>query len=149
MKECRLERTLWVFDTFEGMPSPTAADPDYEIAVRYTGHLRGDLADVAQLFERLGISHCARLVKGRFQATLPVNAVGPIALLHIDGDWYESVKVCLEYLYDRVSRGGIIQFDDYGHWEGARKAVDEFMAHHRISGPLRFVDYTGRQLIKG
>jgi len=148
MKECGLDRILWVFDTFEGLPPPTAADPDYDIAVRYTGTARGELADVTSLFERLGILRNARFVKGRFEETLPRCDVGAIAVLHIDGDWYESVKVCLENLYDRVSPGGIIQIDDYGHWEGARKAVDEFLAARRIFNPLRYVDYTGRQLVK-
>ena len=148
LKEVGAERTLWVFDTFEGIPPPTAADPDYDIAALYTGDFRGDLDDVAALFGRLGILDRARLVKGLFQDTLPRAEVGAIAVLHLDGDWYESVKVCLETLYDRVSRGGIIQIDDYGHWEGARKAVDEFMAERRLAGPLRYIDYTGRQLIK-
>ena len=71
-----------------------------------------------------------------------------IAVLHLDGDWYDSVKVCLEHFYDRVSPGGIIQIDDYGHWQGARKAVDEFMATRHITVPLRYLDYTGRQLVK-
>jgi (2Fe-2S) ferredoxin len=87
-------------------------------------------------------------VKGLFQDTVPRCDVGPIAVLHLDGDWYESVKVCLDHLYDRVSPGGVIQIDDYGHWEGARKAVDEFMVARRLTGPLRYLDYTGRQLIK-
>jgi hypothetical protein len=66
----------------------------------------------------------------------------------LDGDWYESVKMCLESLYDKVSPGGVIQFDDYGHWAGARKAVDEFMINRGIDTPLRRVDFSGRQLIK-
>jgi len=69
-------------------------------------------------------------------------------VLHLDGDWYESVRVCLEYLYDRVTPGGVIQIDDYGHWEGARRAVDEFISNRGIRAPLRQLDYTGRQLIK-
>lgn len=148
LKEARADRTLWVFDTFEGIPAPTAADPDYDIAARYTGHFRGDLGEVEALFRRLGILEEARLIKGLFAETLPRAEVGAIAVLHIDGDWYESVKICLDHLYDRVSRGGIIQIDDYGHWEGARKAVEEFMADRRIAGPLHHIDYTGRRLIK-
>ena len=148
LKEAGADRTLWVFDTFEGIPPPTTADPDYDIAALYTGDFLGELEDVAALFRRLGILDRARLVKGLFQDTVPRAEVGAIAVLHLDGDWYESVKVCLEALYDRVSRGGIIQIDDYGHWKGARKAVEEFMADRRLAGPLRYVDYTGRQLIK-
>ena len=148
LKRLNERRPLWVFDTFEGMPSPTAADPDYEIAAAYTGSCRGDLADVTGLFERLDILKDARLIQGRFEDTIPQSDTGPIAVLHVDGDWYESVKVCLDHLYDRVSSGGVIQLDDYGHWEGARKAVDEFLVARHISEPLRYLDYTGRQLVK-
>jgi predicted O-methyltransferase YrrM len=148
LKEVNEARSLWVFDTFEGIPPPTAADPDYELAAPFTGHFRGDLAEVTTLFDRLQILQNTRFVKGLFQDTLAETDTGPIAVLHLDGDWYESVKVCLDQLYDRVSPGGIIQIDDYGHWEGARKAVDEFLAARRIPGPLRYLDYTGRQLVK-
>lgn len=144
---CDAPRPLWVFDTFEGMPAPTAADPDSEIAALYTGQFRGDVTEVRSLFERLNI-HGARLVKGRFEDTVPQSDTGPIAVLHLDGDWYQSVKVCLDHLYDRVSPGGVIQIDDYGHWAGARKAVDEFLTARHISVTLRYLDYTGRQFVK-
>jgi len=148
LKELGAARTLWVFDSFAGIPPPTDSDPDKHIAELYTGDFRGELDDVRALFERLGILERVRLVKGLFQDTVPGCAVGPIAVLHLDGDWYDSVMVCLEHLYDRVSRGGIIQIDDYGHWEGARKAVDEFMQRRAIRVPLRYLDYTGRQFTK-
>ena len=148
MRATGVPRDVWIFDTFEGIPAPTVADPDYEIAAQYTGHFRGDLAEVRGLFERLGMLDNARFVKGRFEDTVPGSNVGAIAVLHLDGDWYESVKVCLDHLYDRVSSGGVIQIDDYGHWEGARKAVDEFLVERHISSPLQYVDYTGRQFVK-
>jgi predicted O-methyltransferase YrrM len=142
------DRELWVFDTFEGIPPPTAADPDEAIARLYTGQFRGELAEVRALFERLGIMSRTHLIKGLFQDTVPTTIVHPIAVLHLDGDWYESVKVCLDNLYDRVSRGGVIQIDDYGHWEGARKAVDEFLHSRGLRPRLRVLDYTGRQFFK-
>ena len=148
LNQVSTDRILWVFDTFEGIPPPSEADPDYHIAALYAGDFRGELGDVLALFSRLGILDRARFVKGLFAETVPRADVRAIAVLHLDGDWYESVKVCLQHLYDRVSRGGIIQIDDYGHWEGARKAVDEFMANRQIRGPLQYIDYTGRQLIK-
>lgn len=73
------------------------------------------------------------------------NHFGPS---HLDCDWYESVKVCLDHLYDRVSPGGLIQIDDYGHWKGARKAVNEFFLRRSIEVRLRRLDYSGRQMIK-
>ena len=65
---------------------------------------------------------------GWFQNTVPVDAgkLGPIALLRLDGDWYDSTKVCLEHLYPLLSRGGIVIMDDYWAWEGCLKATDEY-----------------------
>jgi O-methyltransferase len=147
-KSIGAKQILWVFDTFEGLPPPTSDDSNYEVAKRYTGACYGSLDDVAALFKALDISAETKLVKGLFQNTLAAPCLDSIALLHIDADWYTSVKICLERLYDRVSPGGIIQFDDYGHWPGARKAVDEFLRARSIDSPLRYIDYTGRQLIK-
>ncbi len=148
LKRLNEKRRLWIFDTFEGLPAPSNADPDLEIARLYTGDSRADLGEVSALLDQLGLGAQCELVKGLFQDTLPASAVETIAVLHIDCDWYESVKICLDQLYDRVSPGGIIQFDDYGYWAGARKAVDEFLYRRSISTPLRRLDYCGRQLIK-
>lgn len=141
-------RRLWVFDTFEGMPEANANDPDYEHARHYTGSCRGELAEVRLLFDRLGLLERTSFVQGLFQDTLPRTATGPISVLHLDGDWYDSVMVCLERLYDQVSPGGIIQVDDYGYWAGARKAVDDFFRQRGIAPPLQYVDYSGRQFSK-
>jgi predicted O-methyltransferase YrrM len=86
-----------------------------------------------------------RTVKGYFQDTLPKlrDTVGTIALLHMDGDWYESTKTILHNLYDRVVNDGLIQVDDYGHWEGCRQAVHEFEALHKIKFDINWIDDTG------
>lgn len=139
---------MWLFDTFEGLPAPTANDPDYDIAELFTGTCVGPVEEVRKLFHRLEIEREVEFVKGLFQETLPRTPIAQIALLHIDGDWYESVKVCLENLYDKVAPGGYIQFDDYGYWKGARRAVDEFLNSRGIEAPLRRLDYSGRVLIK-
>src|SRR4029077_4245895 len=118
-------REILLFDTFEGLPEPTRENPDYERAVQFAGKCRGGLEEVEGLFQRLGLRNY-RLIKEMFQETLPVADTGAIGLLHIDGDWYESTRVCLENLWDSVSEGGIVQIDDYGEWQGCKKAVDEF-----------------------
>ncbi len=146
-KRMASKRTLWVYDTFEGLPPPTHDDPDYEIARDLVGECRGSLEEVTGLLRRLEIEPF-RCVKGLFDDTLPTAEVQRIAVLHIDADWYRSVMTCLETLWDRVSPGGVIQIDDYGHWAGARKAVDEFFARRNIRTRLRYLDYTGRQAIK-
>ena len=141
-------RDIWVFDTFEGLPPPSPDDPEYEYAKSKVGTCRGDLEEVRGLLRRLGLLERTRLVKGLFQDTVPAANVGQIALLHLDGDWYDSTRVCLEHLYDKVVPGGIIQIDDYGHWAGARKALHEFFEARDIRVSLNYLDYTGRQFVK-
>jgi hypothetical protein len=141
-------RRLWMFDTFAGLPEPSQENPDHHIAALYTGTCRGSLDEVQSAFRRLGIEGNVSLVPGLFQETLPGCGIESIAVLHVDGDWYESVMTTLENLYDRVSKGGIIQLDDYGHWAGGRRAVDEFMKRRGITQPLRRIDFSGRQLTK-
>jgi hypothetical protein len=83
-----------------------------------------------------------RIVPGWFQDTFPSVTAKEIAILNIDADWYESVKLCLNTFYDRVVLGGFVSFDDYGHWPGCRQAVDEFFQARGLPYKLRQVDYT-------
>lgn len=148
LRQLGSRRKLWLFDTFEGLPAPTPEDPDFELADLFTGTCVGTLNEVRELFRRLGVLDDVEFLKGLFQDVLPTTLVPPISVLHIDGDWYESVKVCLEFLYDKVVPNGVIQFDDYGYWKGARKAVDEFFERRELDVRLRRLDYSGRFLIK-
>ena len=148
LAQANAHRRLWLFDTFEGLPAPSSGDPDFEIADLFTGTCVGTLEDVRGLFQNLGVDKDVQLIKGLFQDTMPHVPIDKIALLHIDGDWYESVKTCLDNLFDKVVPGGIVQFDDYGYWQGARKAVDEFFAKRKIKVDLRQLDYSGRFLHK-
>jgi hypothetical protein len=86
-------------------------------------------------------------VRGRVEETIPATAPERIALLRLDTDWYESTAHELRHLYPRLSPGGALLLDDYGHWAGARKAVDEYFGE---AGPtlLSRVDYTGRVAVK-
>ena len=147
-KQQQLSRSLWVFDTFEGLPPPTKDDPDFDLAKAWEGECRGGYDEVQDLFDRLGVLEEITMVKGLFQDTVPTAEVRQIALLHLDGDWYDSTMVCLAHLYDKVSPGGIVQIDDYGHWAGARKALHEFMDARNLDVDLRYLDYSGRQFVK-
>jgi hypothetical protein len=147
VKQAGGARTLWVFDTFDGLPAPSENDPDYDAALRFTGKCVGTLEQVQSLLDSLGLTEYI-LRPGLFKDTLRTTDTGQIAVLHIDGDWYESTKTCLEALWERVSPGGIVQIDDYGTWEGCRKAVDEFLAQHDIRSKLRYVDSSGKQIYK-
>jgi O-methyltransferase len=89
-----------------------------------------------------------RLVKGKVEDTVPKNAPEKIALLRLDTDWYESTRHELVHLFPRLVPGGVLIIDDYGHWQGARKAVDEYIAGNQVKILLNRVDYTGRIGVK-
>jgi O-methyltransferase len=138
-------RHLWLFDSFEGLPEPTQDD----YVDNATGKHFHDLGQGAclgtedevetLLFDRFSLDReKITLVKGWFENTVAPNAdkVRPIAILRIDADWYESVKCCLENLYDGVTMGGYVIVDDYGSCYGAKKALDEFLAHRQLSVDL-------------
>ncbi len=83
-----------------------------------------------------------RIIPGLFQDTFPVVHISQIALLNIDADWYEPVKLCLETFYNVVVPRGFISIDDYGAWPGCRRAVNEFFQNRGLSFPLQRVDQT-------
>ena len=76
------------------------------------------------------------------QDTLPRDSsrIESIAILRLDGDWYASTKVCLDHLYDKVVSGGFVIVDDYGYYEGCKKAVDEFIEERGLEVFLSQVD---------
>lgn len=121
----RLPRTLWLFDVFSGMPPPTAADGPK--ATSWVGNLKSSAPRVERLLRRTGADLSrVRIVPGLFQETFPAVRIPQIALLNLDADWYESVKLCLETFYDAIVPRGFISIDDYRAWPGCRRAVDEF-----------------------
>jgi hypothetical protein len=154
-------RELYLFDTFEGMSSPTAADVsiDGQSASALLQSPRSTapdspwcyatLPDVQAALARTGYpAERLHFVPGKVEETLPARAPQSIALLRLDTDWYESTRHELEHLYPRLVAGGVLIIDDYGHWAGCRKAVDEYFAARNIRLLLNRVDYTGRIAIK-
>jgi hypothetical protein len=89
-----------------------------------------------------------RFVKGKVEDTVPAQAPARIAILRLDTDWYESTRHELEHLDPRLSPGGVLIIDDYGHWAGCRQAVDEYFASRKLHALLNRVDYTGRIAVK-
>jgi hypothetical protein len=87
-------------------------------------------------------------VRGKVEDTLPAQAPEQIALLRLDTDWYESTRHELEHLYPRLVSGGVLIIDDYGYWQGARQATDEYFAGRGIHLLLNRIDITGRIAIK-
>jgi len=133
-------RPAWAFDSFEGLPEPGPRDDD--AGAEFTGDCLGSQARVREAFERFAHPERLEIVKGWFDDTVAEAAprIGEIAILHCDGDWYDSVKVPLEVLYPQVVSGGYVVIDDYGYWAGARRAADDFRAAHSIHAPLRWAD---------
>jgi predicted O-methyltransferase YrrM len=137
-------RQMYVYDVFGMIPPPSDRDGDdvkqrYATIVagtsegiggqRYYGYESDLLAKVEANFDRFNVNpsgHNIHLVRGLFQETMHPD--WPVALAHIDGDWYESVKVCLDRLWPAMSDGGVIVVDDYDSWTGCRRAVDEFIS---------------------
>lgn len=137
----QLDRTVWLLDSFQGMPVTTAEDG--KAAEAHIGKEVGDIGRVKRVLQRAGADMSRiRILPGWFQDTFASVTAPQIALLNIDADWYESVKLCLDTFYDRVVTGGFISFDDYGHWPGCKKAVDEFFQMRGLSPTLHRVDYT-------
>ena len=89
------------------------------------------------------------LIQGSVEKTLPLNKPDePIALLRLDTDWYKSTKHELNILFPLLNEGGVLIIDDYGHWKGAKKAVDEYFSNLNDKYYMHRIDYTGRMLIK-
>jgi O-methyltransferase len=146
-------RELLLFDTFEGMTAPGARDVSlsgkHAVASAPEGSCESTEAEVTENLRSTGYPpERIRLLKGRVEETLPGNAPEQIALLRLDTDWYESTRHELLHLYPRLSPGGVLIVDDYGHWSGARQAVDEYFATLARPPLLLRIDYTGRSCIK-
>lgn len=142
-------RKIYAFDSFEGMPTPTGEDKHQGIQAELAGWGAGTCAAseamIIRLCDQLDIQDIVFPVKGYFQETLPrmKKQIQNISLLHADGDWYESTKTIFENLYERVHKDGFIQVDDYGFWDGCRKAIQEFEAEQKVSFDIRAIDSTG------
>jgi predicted SAM-dependent methyltransferase len=143
------ERYIYSFDTFEGMPEPTPEDIHNGSTAEQTGWGTGTCAapmeSLLKIGNEIGASDYIIPVKGFFRDTLPgfKNIVGELAFLHLDGDWYESTGDILNNLYDNVVFGGYLQVDDYGYWEGCRKALHEFEFSNDLKFELNKIDDTG------
>ncbi len=146
----QIPRVLYAFDTFEGMPAPTEIDQHQGIPANLTGFGEGTLKapiseNLDKICELLQVRDIVVPVKGLFAQTLPKykSAIGSIAFLHADGDWYESTMDIFNTLYDSVIPKGFIQVDDYGHWEGCKQALHDFEMMKGESFSLHIIDETG------
>lgn len=152
-------RNLYLFDTFEGMSEPTDEDralsgesAQEQLDRTSRDHALWAVAGLDDVQANLWSTGYPRdkihFVKGKVEDTIPGTIPERIALLRLDTDWYESTRHELHHLYPRLSQHGVLLIDDYGHWQGARQAVDEYFADSAEPVFLHRVDYTARLLIK-
>ncbi len=168
-------RHIHLFDVFEEICEPDpSVDGERAVfeAVQWAGvereKLSGKLSPLVGIYDQRGGPGTVREVqelledklgydkeflhyhKGWFQDTLPnaISTINSIAILRLDADWHASTKVCLDWLYDKVVSGGFIIIDDYGAYEGCKKAVDEFMETRGIKAFLNHVNKDCRYWIK-
>ena len=156
----RADRDLYLFDTFDGMPRPKAIDATFEgepasdiFEALKTGddssaYCRAQFQEVHDALVSTGYpQERISMIKGKVEETIPGSAPDSIALLRLDTDWYESTAHELKHLFPRLAKNGILIIDDYGHWQGARQAVDEYFQARGFAPLLNRLDYTGRLIV--
>lgn len=142
-------------DTFWGMPEPSADDTADGTHAQLTGWGQGTCSSggsdrIHALLRQHNLENNVELIEGLFEVTLPklrkemLHQKRSIAFLHCDADWYSSTACIAKNLFDLITPGGIIQVDDYGHWDGCKKAIDEALGHLNPKPVLHHIDYTGR-----
>jgi O-methyltransferase len=160
------DRDIYLYDTFEGMTEPTALDlspvdppaletwREAEEANQrpWPGHFGPDAFNEDQVRATLLATgypeERLHFVRGPVEETIPDAVPDRLALLRLDTDWYESTRHELQHLFPLLTRGGVLIVDDYGHWEGARRAVDEYFSTEHPPLLLNRIDYTARIAVK-
>ena len=124
----QLGKKIYGYDTFKGMSD--------------------DVKENLKMYSQNKNLDDVKLIMGKVEETLSINSNLPneISILRLDTDWYESTKIELDILYPKLVNGGVLIIDDYGHWKGARKAVDEYFFGKKVI--KNFIDYSCRMIIK-
>jgi hypothetical protein len=159
MSHADLSRHLYLYDTFEGMSEPTEHDRLYSGASAKSLLDRApvgtgiwclaSIEDVRTNMLSTGYpEEKVHFIKGKVEETLPFVLPDPLALLRLDTDWYESTKHELIHLFPLLDSRGILILDDYGHWQGARRAVDEYFSEHKLDLYLHRVDHGCRVAVR-
>lgn len=156
------QRTLWLYDTYEGMSEPTDLDRKTRTGAEParakwdrtrigdgSDWCRASLDDVqANMASTKYWPPRIITVKGKAEDTVAHQKPDQVCILRIDTDWHAPTKAAMEHLYDRLSPGGVLILDDYGSWEGAKVAVDDYFAAHGPAPLMTRLDRGGRMLVK-
>lgn len=154
------DRKFWLYDTFQGIPAPGEHDAGLhgeDAAAEWERNQCGEinewcyapLDEVRANMLNTGVpTERLELVQGLVEDTIPARIPEQIALLRLDTDWYESTYHEMVHLFPRLSPGGVLILDDYGHWEGVRRAVDRYLGEQDVNLLLHRIDYAGRLAIR-
>ncbi|MER7763278.1 TylF/MycF/NovP-related O-methyltransferase [Streptomyces sp. NPDC097619] len=149
------DREYHFYDSFEGLPPATATDGEDALTWQsrtddplYFDNLRTDAESFRKLLAELPVpAPRTHVHEGWFADTVPSYAGGPIAVLRLDGDWYDSTTECLEHLYPKVRADGIVILDDYDAWDGCSRAVHDYLSRTDSTARIRRYGETGVALI--
>ena len=154
-------KKVYLFDTFTGMTEPSSSDVEMHsniTAQELLNHRKKaqlsqgrSIDDVRDNFAKYDLlNENILFIKGDVLQTLhdSENIPESISVLRLDTDWYESTKFEMDILYSRVTKNGVLMIDDYGHWTGSKKAVDEYFQENHNHIFLQYIDYTGRLGVK-
>jgi O-methyltransferase len=145
------DKQIWLYDTFDGMVEPEDIDKSFkgEIAKEIFSETKTSMGGSTWSYASLDFVKKVmrntdypfqkfKFIQGKVEDTLAISSNLPekICILRLDTDWYTSTKAEMDILFSRLSTGGILIIDDYGDWQGSRKAVDEYMTNHNINIPL-------------
>jgi hypothetical protein len=156
------DKKIWLYDTFQGMTEPSEFDVEASSTIsaaellsinkKEEGNNVWCVASKEDVINNLSKTsfplNLIEIIEGDVGLTLDTKYPESIALLRLDTDWYESTRKELEVLFPRLAIGGVCIIDDYGHWQGAKKAVDEYLHKHNIKVLMHKIDHTGRVFIK-
>ena len=152
-------RRLYLYDTFSGMPAPSRKDSSYNgttASSQLDNTPKGSgvwcfagLKEVkTNLMKTCYPADLISYVEGKVEDTIPAMLPSGLAILRLDTDWYDSTKHELVHLYPLLASKGVLIMDDYGHWQGARKAIDEYFLSQNNFVYMHRLDYTGRLVVK-
>ena len=144
-------RTYYLFDSFEGLPDAKEIDGKEALqwqkdknAPNYFNNCTAEI-EFAQEAMSLSKADKVEIIKGWFNETLPSATINePIAVLRLDGDWYDSTMDCMENLYPKVIEGGLVLMDDYYFWDGFSKAIHDYLSKNKL--PVRISQWSNSNL---
>jgi len=165
LSDLKSDKKIYLFDTFEGMTMPTEFDKTRYGTHALDTHVPNDkgglsshrwayasLEDVKEQFINNSVQSAAVFIKGDVLKTLksPENIPKKISLLRLDTDFYESTKLEMDILFPKIEKNGILLIDDYGDWQGCKKAIDEYFESNQDKYNYLFwmTDKSSRGLIK-